>query len=228
MIAKIPLALLPGTLCTADLWADQAADLADITDITIFDTAQHDNLPDLAKAIHKQMPGRFAVAGLSYGGIVAFEVWRQNPDSITHLGLLNTTPRPVTAEKQKAQEEMVRIANQGGFQEVISKNSEALARTMELYPKIFSMAEQVGPVGFANQIKAQINRPDSCPILKNISCPTLVLCGEKDRLCPPQIHREMAVAIPNSQLSIIPDCGHLSTFDQPNQISTNLREWISR
>ena len=90
-MAKIPLALLPGTLCSADLWSYQAEALSEIADVYIADTSRHDTLITLAEHVHDIMPARFAVADLSYGGIVAFAVWRHRPAAISHFGLMNTT-----------------------------------------------------------------------------------------------------------------------------------------
>jgi len=64
------------------------------------------------------------------------------------------------------------------------------------------------------------------PILGKIACPTLVLTGEEDRLCPPAIHREMAAQIPLSTLHIVPNCGHLGTKGHPDYVSKAMRAWL--
>ena len=231
-MSRIPLALLPGTLCTAALWEAQVASLGDLADVTVIDTSQHDSLSRLAEHVHKVMPAHFAVAGLSYGGIVALAVWRHNPQAISHLGLLNTTPLPITPAKLAAQKGLVKKAQGGEFKALVSEHAQnllLLAGDQEsgVYrARIVDMAETIGINGFANQIKAQINRPDSRTTLHEIQCPTLVLCGECDTLCPPKLHAEMADAIPNSCYYSIADCGHLSTMEQPENVSHAMREWL--
>jgi len=232
MTQRIPLALLPGTLCTAELWAAQVQALNDVAEIKVIDTAQYDNLADLARYVHTIMPEHFAVAGLSYGGIVALAVWRHNPQAISHLGLFDTTPHPPTSEKRLAQAEQVQVAKAGQFQKVIQQHAETLLALANhqhkevYYATIMAMASQVGIRGFANQIKAQSERPDSGSILTKIHCPTLVLCGEQDSLCPPSLHREMAEKIPNSILQIVPQCGHLSALEQPEIVTEAMRAWL--
>ncbi|MEM7029856.1 MAG: alpha/beta hydrolase [Chloroflexota bacterium] len=231
-MTRIPLALLPGTLCTAVLWDNQIEALADIADIHVIETSHHDNLDALAEHIHTVMPDQFAVAGLSYGGIVAFAVWRHNPRVISHLGLMNTTSAPVTAEKRVAQMKQADLAVSGQFQAIVIEQASNLMSmaacrpNLGLHAKILTMANQVGAQGFVNQIKAQVNRPDNRPILGDITCPTLVLTGENDRFCPPDIHCEIASKIPNATLYIIPNCGHLSTFEQPEQVFNLMRIWL--
>ncbi len=231
-MSRIPLVLLPGTLCSALLWEEQVTALSDIADIQVIDTSQHDNLGDLAHHIHTVMPDSFAVAGLSYGGIVAFEVWRHNPEVITHLGLLNTTPAPVAPERRAAQEKAVELALSGGFDKVKADQIKNVMRpsdygkNLNLQSAIATMADEIGVDGFVRQIKAQTRRPDSRPNLAHIECQTLVLTGDEDQLCPPAIHQEMAEKIPNSTLHIISNCGHLSTMEHPEEVSKIMRAWL--
>lgn len=72
---KLPLVLLPGTLCDATLFEHQVYHLADIAHPKVIDVHLQDNLQDVASYVLDQIEGCFSVAGLSYGGIVAFELW---------------------------------------------------------------------------------------------------------------------------------------------------------
>jgi pimeloyl-ACP methyl ester carboxylesterase len=69
-------------------------------------------------------------------------------------------------------------------------------------------------------------RPDSRPLLASIKCPTLVLVGDSDTLTPPDLSREIAQGIPGARLAIIPDCGHLSTIEQPDPVNAALIDWL--
>ena len=97
---RIPLVLLPGTLCDATLFEHQVKHLVDVADPRVVDVHLQDNLADVAHYVLSQVEGQFAVAGLSYGGIVAFELWRQARERIAKIALLNTNPYPA-AEQTK-------------------------------------------------------------------------------------------------------------------------------
>ena len=228
-MSRLPLALLPGTLCTGLLWQHQIDALADIAVPTVIDIGQHDDMRLLAQHILDVMPHPFAVAGLSYGGIVAFELWRQNPAAVSHMLLLNTTPMPASQQKRESQEALVQLALNGNFREVTTDHlKDAMLhpehqKNLTMRAQVLAMAEAVGVEGFVNQIKAQLKRPDSRPDLPTITCPTLVLTGDSDRLCPPSLHEEMAMQIPNAVLRIVPDCGHLSTMEQPERVTAAMR-----
>jgi len=79
-------------------------------------------------------------------------------------------------------------------------------KNIEIREKVLRMALSVGESGFVRQGKSQLNRPDSTDDLPKIKCPTLIITGREDRICPPVLHEEMARLIPNSTLIIIEEC----------------------
>ncbi len=64
--------------------------------------------------------------------------------------------------------------------------------------------------------------------LSAIACPTLVLCGGEDRLCPPALHVAMAEAIPGADLVVLARSGHLSPLERPNSVTDEIRRLLSR
>jgi pimeloyl-ACP methyl ester carboxylesterase len=89
------------------------------------------------------------------------------------------------------------------------------------------MAKNIGKDGFIRQERAIMSRADSLPLLPDIACPALVLCGRQDALTPLARHEEMAGAIPGAILRVLEDCGHLSTLEKPAEVSEALRRWLS-
>lgn len=230
----IPLLLLPGTLCDATLFAHQVENLMDVCVPQVVDIHHQDNLSEVAQYVLSQVDGEFAVAGLSYGGIVAFELWRQAPERIAKIALLNTTPKPASQATREAQQRFVGMGHLGEFREVTTDFLKDRMlhpdhqKDMMLRQKVLDMAENIGLQGFVNEVRAQHGRPDSTPDLLNITCPTLVLTGREDMVIPVPIHEEMAAALPNTQLLIIEHCGHLSTMEQPDIVTNALREWLAK
>src|SRR5687768_17126642 len=74
---RMPLVFLPGLLCDGRLWRDQAATLADVAEPSIADLTLDDSVAAMAARALAGAPGRFALAALSMGGYVAFEMLRQ-------------------------------------------------------------------------------------------------------------------------------------------------------
>jgi 3-oxoadipate enol-lactonase len=69
--------------------------------------------------------------------------------------------------------------------------------------------------GIAGDLMAMAERPDSVPLLPQISCPTQIIVGELDQATPPSDANLMAEKIPGARLAIIPAAAHLSNLEQP-------------
>ena len=89
-----------------------------------------------------------------------------------------------------------------------------------------AMAESTGKDGFLRQQTAILGRPDSRPDLRAIACPTLVLAGREDQITPPELQLEMAAAIPDATLVLLPRCGHLSPLERPDAVTRQLLAWL--
>jgi pimeloyl-ACP methyl ester carboxylesterase len=88
------------------------------------------------------------------------------------------------------------------------------------------MAERVGKEAFLRQPRAIMGRPDGREDLRRIACPTLVLCGRQDALTPLALHEEIAGLVPGAKLTVVEDCGHLSTLEKPATVTAALRQWL--
>lgn len=230
---KTPLVLVPGLLCDALLWRPQIEGLADVADCWVADHTRHETVADLAQAILADAPFRnFALAGLSMGGYIAFEVVRRAPDRVRKLALLDTVAGPDTPEKSAGRRSLMALAERGKFVGV----SDSLI-PLFIHPSrvadaaltaiIRTMARNIGRHAFLRQERAIIGRTDSRPFLKSIACPTVVLCGREDAITPLAAHQEMARAIPDAVLEIIEDCGHLSTLERPAEVNAALARWLA-
>ncbi|MDJ0938735.1 MAG: alpha/beta fold hydrolase [Woeseiaceae bacterium] len=225
------LLLLPGMMCDERLWGPQAEALPQA--ITHADTTSADNFDDMARAVLAEAPERFALAGLSMGGILAFEIWRQAPERVTHMALLDTNPHAEKPERQATRLEQIHTALAGGLRELATESlkplylAESNRDDEELLDTILDMALDLGPEVFRRQSLALRDRVDSVPTLLTIHCPTLVLCGSEDRLCPPAYHELMAERIPDARLAIVADCGHLSTLEQPGRVTHELETLLA-
>lgn len=230
--AKTNLVLVPGLLCTAALWAPQVAGLADIAETSIADHTRHDSMAALARSILGAAPERFALAGLSMGGYLAYEIVRQAPGRVTKLALLDTGSRADTPERSAGRRELIATAGREGVRKVQQMLMPVLIHKPRLADKalvgaIEQMAGDTGVEAFRRQQTALMNRPDNRPLLPRIACPTLVLVGREDALTPVELAQEISAGIPGAKLEIVPDCGHLSTMERPEAVNRALRAWLA-
>jgi pimeloyl-ACP methyl ester carboxylesterase len=231
MAETLPIVLVPGLLCTPRLYAEQIPALWRHGPVTIADHVRDDSMAGIAARILAAAPPRFALAGLSMGGYIAFEILRQAPERVARLALLDTQARPDTPEQSERRRAQVALARAGKMAEVVDQQYPLMVQRRRLGDHglralVLQMAEEIGAAGFARQQDAIIGRPDSRPGLAQIACPTLVLVGEDDELTPPDRAREIAEAIPHARLVVVPDSGHLSTLEQPDAVTAALETWI--
>ncbi|MEE8351052.1 MAG: alpha/beta hydrolase [Rhodospirillales bacterium] len=232
MSAKTPLILLPGLLLDTALWTHQIKNLDDIADMTVAELTHDDSIEGMAERTLTRAPDTFALAGLSMGGYVAQEMVRKAPDRIERLALLDTSARPDSPEQKKIRKSLMKQVQVGRFRGVTTRLLPLLIHEdrfddEDIVDTIMSSAENVGKEAYLHQQQAILSRPDTRKNLKNISCPTLVLCGRQDILTPVDLHEEMAGKIPNASLIVIEDCGHLSTLENPDAVNAAMRSWLT-
>ena len=169
------------------------------------------------------------------GGIVAMEIMRQAPHRVERVALLDTNPGAEHPKYKPTRLHLMEQVRVGGLPVLLSLVEESffpnyLAAThlhdRSLKDRVLEMTQNAGADTFLRQSKALLERPDSWPTLEQIRCPTLVMCGEKDVMCTPAAHREMAEKIAGAQLEIIKDCGHLSTLEKPDEVNRALDAWL--
>ena len=227
----LPVVLVPGLNCSARLYAEQVPSLWQFGPVTIADHRRDDSMAALARRILANAPPRFALAGLSMGGYIAFEVIRQAPDRVTKLALLDTGARAEVPERTEARRPLIQLARQGRLAEITDDQFPLLVHRKRhgdqaLKAIVRAMNQETGTDAYIRQQEAIMSRPDSRPTLAAINCPTLVLVGDEDQLTPPELAREMANGIRGARLVIIPESGHLSTVEQPQAVTDALVEWM--
>ena len=226
-----PILFVPGLLCSAEIFDAQVAALWPLGPTTVASTLEGVSVGEVAGKILETAPPRFALAGISMGGYISLEIMRQAPERVARLALLDTTARPDTEEQTAGRRLTLEKARGSDFL------STALASlTSLIHPERQNdvslrninerMAQAVGLEGFARQLEVIISRPDSRPFLSVIAVPTLILVGDADALTPLDRAQEMADNIAGSRLTVVPECGHLSTIEQPHAVSAALLDWM--
>jgi pimeloyl-ACP methyl ester carboxylesterase len=231
-MTPVPAVLIPGLLCSPRLYAEQLPALWQFGPVYVASHRHDDNLAAIASRILATAPPQFALAGLSMGGYLAFEIMRQAGHRVTRLALLNTSANPDTAEATQRRHDQIALAQDGQFAEVVDvlyrrwvpaakRHDPALRRVIR------QMADETGPEVFVRQQLAIMNRPDSRTGLAAIGCPALVVAAADDEVTTPDHAAEMADRIPRARLVVIPDCGHLSALEQPAAVTQALVGWLT-
>jgi pimeloyl-ACP methyl ester carboxylesterase len=227
-----PLVLLPGMMCDGRLFAPQIAAFSRSRAVMVAPLIGADSMEALAAGILSSAPPRFALAGLSMGGIVAMEIMRQAPERVSKLALLDTNALADPPQKAAIREAQVDKTKNGGLRAVMRDEMKPnyLAEgphREEVLTLCMDMAEALGPAVFVTQSTAIQHRPDQRETLKSVRVPTQVICGEEDRLCPLANHELIRDLVPGARLDVIRGAGHLPTLEQPELTNNVLGNWLA-
>jgi len=229
--------LLPGFLCDQTVWKQQIAGLADVAEATCVEWGpEHTSIGVMAEAVLQAAPERFALAGHSMGGRVAFQVYRLAPERVTRFAIFNTgaDARPAGAageEEERKRRALLELARSQGMRAMSLEWLKGMIpkyrqEDTALVEEIVAMFERKSPGFFEIQMLALLNRPNAAPLLRMILCPALVLTGFDDAWSPPGRHLEMAQSIRHSHLVVVPKCGHMSTMERPDEVTQAMRAWL--
>lgn len=223
------LLLIPGMMCDARLWGRVPGGLPARVHHAL--PVGGDTIPAIAAAILRDAPARFALAGLSLGGIVAMEIVHQAPGRVARLALLDTNPRAETPEVQARRLPQISRVQALGLAAVM--RDEVMPNYLapgparpDILDLCLDMALGQGPAVFAAQSLALQGRADRQDALRGFAGPALVLMGEHDRLCPRDRHDLMHALMPQSRLVVVPGAGHLPPLETPDETTAALRGWL--
>ena len=167
------------------------------------------------------------------GGYIAMEMARLAPQRLAGIALLNTQHRADPPERRKQREATIDMAQSDRFRGVTrhllkSFLSPAAMEDETLVARVIAMAEEVGRENFVLQQRAILGRRDQSDTLGALTVPALVLGGGLDTLTPPQASRDMAELIPDAELVIMEEIGHLSTIEAPDEVTDILNAYLAR
>lgn len=222
---------VPGLSCTGEVFAPQIAALSATWPCAVADHSAGATIPAIAAGVLARAPDRFALAGFSLGGYIAFEMFRQAPDRITRLAFLDTQATPESDAARERRLELLAMVQDGRFIEAEqahwpdvvhpSRYGDVALRDIKI-----RMAQDLGPDLWRRHIVAIMGRADSRPTLAAIKVPTLVLVGDADRLTPPERAREMVAGIVDARLVVVPECGHMAPIERPDAVNGALADWM--
>jgi len=226
-----PLVLLPGMMCDARVFGPQLAALSPEMAVTVAPITQGERIEEIASGLLDVLPRRFALAGLSLGGIVAMEILRRAPDRVSRIALMDTNALAETPQSSADLEPIIIKARAGQVRDMVQGmiGGNALASgplRAEVMALVEDMALHLGPEILLRQLRAMQRRRDYQSTLRRCKVPALVLCGAQDGLTPVKRHSFMADLIPYGHLTVIEGAGHLPVLEQSDATTDALRDWM--
>lgn len=172
------------------------------------------------------------LAGFSMGGYITFVFYRKYKNRVKALILADTRPQVDSPEGKQGRFKTAQTAHKEGAGPIADAmlpkllTPQSVQSRPDLVQNVRKIMTSTPVAGIAGDLMAMAERPDSVPLLSEITCPTLILVGEQDGLTPPADAKLMADRIKKSQLEIIPAAGHLSNLEQPDHFNKAVRKFL--
>ena len=224
--------LIPGMMCNRDVFSHQINILENSFNVIVQEFNEHCDIELGVKYLASNLPSEFHLVGHSMGGIVAMEIVRQHRKRVLSLALLNTNPYE---EKEAQQDRRNKKLKELDALDLISlMRSDYISRYFpddcidknKLIQKCVDMASSLDKEVFYNQSVALRDRKDQTATLENLNCKTLLICGERDKLCPVSYHSDMNKMIKSSDLIVFEGVGHMPTLECPHKLNNHLKNFF--
>lgn len=225
---RLPLLLLPGTLCDASVFAPM---LPPGYPTATADLTGHESIGEAVDAVLAEAPPRFIALGFSLGGIVALEMGARAPERVAAMVLIATTPRDVPIDQHGARR--AQVANGTDPATLVGETlwdryvHPDRAGDAALRDQVIAMARACPPGTACRQTELALSRVDQRPRLAALRMPVLILAGEDDAVAPAATQDELAIGLRAARIERIPDAGHFVLLEAPQACAQALGSWLS-
>lgn len=223
------------------IWQDVIAYLPTDVGILCYDQRGHGlsdapagpyTLPELAADLHGLLD-RLAIetvvlVGVSVGGMIAQQFALDYPSRVTGLVLCDTGARIATAEYWTERAAAIRTRGLDALAHLILVrwfSDDYGERYTAAYHGYANMLTRMPTEGYAATCDA-LRDADLREAVKQITVPTLVLCGENDLATPPTLGEELARAIPQAHFALVADAGHIPPIEQPTAVAEQIATFL--
>jgi pimeloyl-ACP methyl ester carboxylesterase len=171
-----------------------------------------------------------AVIGVSMGGYIALSFWNKYPNRFRQLVLSNTRARADNETEKASRNETIALLEHIGSTVLVQR---MLPRLLKPNPdsvvadRVREIVETTDSSAAIHALTAMRDRPDSSKLLPRLSCPTMVITGAEDVMIRVEDSRAMADTIPGSRFMRIPNSGHLSNLENPDEYNRALLGFLS-
>ncbi len=228
-----PLVFLPDMMCDARLFGPQVTAFSSDTAVMVAPVTQGERMEEIASSLLTVLPAKFALAGAGMGANVAMELLRRAPDRLTRIALIAATPLAETPQEAAAREPQIIGAKTGRLREIMRDLLKPMGLApgpgrVEVMNTLTGMAVDLGAEVFVRQSRAMQRRRDQQATVSKSRVPTLVLCGRHDTPSMLKRHNFMSELIPQAELRVLEDAGHVPSLESPEDMTQALRAWMKQ
>jgi len=233
-----PVVMGHSILCSGEMWVNQVPQLAERYRVINMDQRGHgrsvpatgpyelsDMVADAVAVLDHLEIERAVWAGLSMGGMVAMHAAIAEADRVSALILLDTHAGAENLYKKVKYRAMSLGSTAFGIRPFFPAVIPLLfghttrAENPALIEEWKVNFASIHVPSITRAVGALVKRPSIVGELANVKVPSLVIVGEEDASLPVPVSQEIANALPNASLVVIPGAGHLSALEKPEAVT---------
>lgn len=242
-----PVVFIHGFPFSSEMWKPQVEALQQTYRVIVYDVRGHGKsgtgdgqysieyfVDDLFALLDHLTILKVALVGLSMGGYIALRAMEREPGRFRALVLCDTRSDSDTNEskiKRFNQAKLVKVEGTRGFADDFVK-AVFFEKTFQSKPQavqlIHDLIEHTEPLAISGTLLALAGRTDTTASLPRIAIPTMVIVGEKDVVTPPHTAVAMKEKLPNAEMFVIPNAGHLSNLENPGDFNMRLLTFLQK
>ncbi|MEO1191531.1 MAG: alpha/beta hydrolase [Pseudomonadota bacterium] len=175
---------------------------------------------------------RAHIAGHSLGGMIGPAYARAYPERVLSLGLLSTAAFRTEDDSRKVWS-VVRAMEEKGVEAVLPAlidrwyTDSFIAEHRDIVDRRLKQVVDTPEEIFLNVFRIYAGT-EMGPWLHQVTAPSLVLTGENDGGCNPRLNRLIDQALPNSELSILPELKHSILLEAGDAVAKQLIAFLNK
>ncbi len=174
------------------------------------------------------------LCGLSMGGYIALRTIEKKPDLFKALILCDTKSAADNDDAKIKRAAGIKKINEEGVKSFVEEfipncfAEESIIKLDKDYKELVNRSSNFSAEGVKGCLLAMAVRTDTTEFLKKLKVPALLICGEKDKLTPPSVMKEISDSIPDSEFHIIPKAGHVTPLENPEEVNKILKNFLTK
>lgn len=184
---------------------------------------------DFARQVLDEVDDERAVfAGVSMGGYIAMQIYRDAPERVAALILMSTRETPDDDAGRAARMKAIDTIRNEGPKSVTDALLPKMILNEALQREGGKILEAAPPEWMIAANEAMADRPDSANTLRNATVPALIVVGDKDPITPPRDAERMVAMMRDAEMAPIANAAHLANYERPQQVNHIVEAWLAR
>jgi pimeloyl-ACP methyl ester carboxylesterase len=187
---------------------------------------------DLESIVEEMKLFKPVLCGLSMGGYISLRAMERIQDKFGALVLCDTKAVADDNEGKLKRAAAIKQINSGKPDEFVETfvlncfGENFVKEKYSEYRKVVDRSKKNDPVGVKGCLLAMLGRTDTTESLAKIKIPTLLICGSKDKLSPPELMKSMSDKIPGAKFVLVKDAGHMTPIEKPEEVNAAIKEFL--